>query len=77
MEGASVMSLALLKQSPVEQVLRQSCLPALRNLAVEETEAKVVLTGAVGSYYLKQLAQETVMPVLGARELYNRVRVLR
>jgi hypothetical protein len=60
----------------VEQALRQSALPALRKLAVAETDAEVVLTGSVSSYYLKQLAQETVMPVLGERELFNRVLVV-
>ena len=64
-------------RSPVEQALRQSVLPALRRLAVEENDSKVVLTGAVASYYLKQLAQETIMPVLGDRELVNRVLVVR
>jgi len=63
-------------RSRVEQALRQSALPALRKLAVAETDAEVVLTGSVSSYYLKQLAQETVMPVLGERELFNRVLVV-
>jgi hypothetical protein len=60
-----------------EQALQQSYLPALRKLCVEENDAKVVISGAVASYYLKQLAQETVMPVLGERELLNRVLVVR
>ena len=59
-----------------KQVLQQSSLPALRHLAVEETEAEVVITGSVSSYYLKQLAQEAIMPVLGQRELLNRVMVV-
>jgi hypothetical protein len=42
---------------------------------VEETESKVVLTGRVTSYYLKQLAQETVLPVSGPRTLVNHVLV--
>ena len=37
----------------------------------------VVINGRVSSYYLKQLAQEAVMPVLGGRELRNRVAVVR
>lgn len=57
--------------------LRQSPIPALRNLSVEETDHAVVLGGAVPSYYLKQLAQETVMPVLAGRELVNHVAVVR
>ncbi|QJW97429.1 hypothetical protein FTUN_5003 [Frigoriglobus tundricola] len=36
---------------------------------------QVVITGRVSSYYLKQMAQETVRPVLGARTLLNRVEV--
>jgi hypothetical protein len=61
----------------VVQVLRQSPIPALRRLHIEETEIGIVLTGSVSSYYLKQLAQETVMPVLAGRDLHNHVEVLR
>jgi hypothetical protein len=57
------------------QVLRQSSHPALRRLEVEETATAVVISGRVSSYYLKQLAQETVMPVCGSREVVNRVLV--
>jgi osmotically-inducible protein OsmY len=63
--------------SRVVQALRQSSHPILRTLAVEETEETVVLSGRVTSYYLKQLAQETVMPVSGTRRLVNRVLVER
>jgi hypothetical protein len=71
------MSSPTLTRVRAEQVLRQSGLPALRQLCVEETDAEVVITGSVSSYYLKQLAQETVMPVLGERDLVNRVLVVR
>jgi hypothetical protein len=54
-------------------MLRQSPLPDLRRLHIEETEFEVVITGVVSSYYLKQLAQETVRPALGQRRLCNRV----
>jgi hypothetical protein len=66
-----------LLQTRAEQALRQSRIPALRKLRVEETADGVLLAGSVGSYYLKQLAQEAVMPVLGDRELRNRVLVIR
>lgn len=49
----------------------------LRKLNVEETETSVILRGVVPSYYLKQLAQETVKSVLGGRKLHNDVLVLR
>src|SRR5262245_7635178 len=57
--------------------LRQSSIPSLRGLCVEETDQVVVIGGQVSSYYLKQLDQETIMPVLGGRELPNRVNVVR
>jgi hypothetical protein len=55
------------------QLLRQSRIPALRRLDALETAGELVLTGSVASYYLKQLAQECVMPVLGVRQLRNLV----
>jgi hypothetical protein len=57
--------------------LRHSPLPALRKLSLEETETTVVIQGQVSSYYLKQLAQETILPLLSGRELTNRVEVVR
>jgi len=63
--------------SPAAEALKRSAHPALRQLCVEETEAAVVITGRVSSYYLKQLAQETLMPLRGTRELHNRVSVVR
>jgi len=64
-----------LLQSRAAEFLRQSPIPALRKLAVEETDGTVMIVGSVASYYLKQLAQETVMPGLDGRELINRVSV--
>lgn len=60
-----------------EQALRQSPIPALRRLRVEETDSGVILSGCVNSYYLKQLAQEAVLPTLGERTLVNQVSVVR
>jgi osmotically-inducible protein OsmY len=62
-------------QMRARQALRQSPIPALRRLQVEETDHQVVLSGAVSSYYLKQLAQETIMPILDGRELHNQLTV--
>ncbi len=53
--------------------LRDCSLPFLRHLDVTETANEVVISGRVGSYYYKQLAQETVMPALGDRRLRNLV----
>jgi hypothetical protein len=71
------MSSPALEPSRIALALRHSPIPALRKLAVEETEGAVVLSGQVSSYYYKQLAQETILPLLGSRELRNRVAVER
>ena len=63
--------------SRASAALRDSPIPALRNLAIEETDDAVVIRGSVGSYYLKQLAQEALMPYLDGRTLLNRVAVMR
>jgi len=55
--------------------LISSPLGQLRRRVVTADNTLVVITGQVSSYYLKQLAQETVRPVLGARTLHNRVEV--
>jgi hypothetical protein len=60
---------------PAAQALKSSPIPALRKLRVEESEKAVVIVGSVGTYYLKQLAQETVMCTLDGRELRNQVTV--
>ena len=71
----------MVSSPPVESraatALRRSPIPALRNLAVEETAEELVILGLVQSYYLKQLAQEALMPHLDGRCLRNLVRVER
>ncbi len=59
------------------EVLTTSPLPQLRRLQVTVSDGEVVITGRVPSYYLKQLAQETLRPTLGRRRLLNRVEVCR
>jgi hypothetical protein len=59
------------------QALKQSSHPALRHLRVQETEETIIISGRVSSYYLKQLAQETIMPMRGALMLVNQVLVAR
>jgi hypothetical protein len=63
--------------SSVASMLRQSPLPDLRRLHVEESEFEVVISGVVPSYYLKQLAQETIRAGVGERRLRNRVAVVK
>jgi hypothetical protein len=71
------MSTSTLAHVRADQALRHSPIPALRRLHVEETEQDIVLSGSVSSYYLKQMAQETLMHLLGDRKLRNRVTVAR
>jgi hypothetical protein len=66
-----------LELSRAEEALRQSPIPALRRLSVQEADAVIVITGTVNSYYLKQLAQETLMPLRAGRKVDNRVLVVR
>jgi hypothetical protein len=69
-----------LSTAPGEQAalaLRQSPIPALRRLAVTASQTELILTGRVPSYYIKQLAQEAILPYLNGRELVNRVAVVR
>ncbi len=71
----------MISTSPAPQraasALRESPIPPLRKLSVEENDTTIVICGNVSSYYLKQLAQETLMPLLKGRELVNRVTVVR
>lgn len=55
--------------------LRRSSHPSLRHLRVEGTDGALIISGKVHSYYLKQLAQETLMPVRGELRLVNNVDV--
>lgn len=56
--------------------LKRSLHPALRSLYVEERDDCLIISGRVTSYYLKQLAQETIMSLCGDRQLVNRVNVV-
>jgi hypothetical protein len=70
------MSQSSVLESDALQALHLSSIPALRKLLVEESDTRVCISGSVSSYYLKQLAQETIMPVLHNRALDNQVRVV-
>jgi hypothetical protein len=71
------MSPTTVQPSRAALALGRSPIPALRKLSLEESDETIVIQGRVSSYYLKQLAQETIMPVLGGRALLNRVAVVR
>jgi len=56
--------------------LKRSSHPALRRLSVEDDGDVLIISGRVSSYYLKQLAQEAIMPVRGGLQLVNKVNVV-
>ena len=56
-----------------EALLANSPLPEVRRLFVTATDEFVTLTGTVSTFYLKQIAQETVRSGVRNRRLLNRV----
>ena len=70
--------MTVLLESPARAaaLLRDNPVNDLRRLEVIETDSDVTITGIVTSYYLKQMAQETVRPALNGRRLRNKVIVL-
>lgn len=68
---------APIPSSVAHQALDQSPRVLLRRLRVEENDTTVTVQGQVSSYYLKQLAQETLRPILAGRKLVNQVQVVR
>jgi hypothetical protein len=56
--------------------LRRHPLASLRQLNIVEQGNYVILTGTLGSFYHKQLAQEALIPLLAGRVLLNRVEVI-
>lgn len=55
--------------------LKRSSHLALRGLNVEGSDDSLVISGTVSTWYLKQLAQEALMPVRGEYQLVNLVKV--
>lgn len=58
------------------ELLSNSSVRELRFLRVDGCANHLELTGRVGSYYHKQLAQETIRRVAGDMQLVNRVQVV-
>lgn len=46
-----------------------------RKLRIETEDGRVVLSGIVGTYYQKQMAQEALRKIRGVREIDNRLTV--
>jgi osmotically-inducible protein OsmY len=60
----------------VEQAIRATGYPALRNVEVCERQAVVVLAGPVPTYYLKQVAQAASLTVAGVGHVQNDLEVI-
>jgi len=69
---------AMLLESPprAAMLMRDNPVNDLRRLDVAESDAEIVISGIVSSYYLKQMAQEAIRPALSGRRLRNQVIVL-
>ena len=70
------MSVATLNDSPLDQarsLLRENPMCDLHELEIRQFGDEIVIDGIVPSYYLKQMAQETVRPVLFGRRIRNKV----
>lgn len=65
------------KASSAGIALRSCPFSALRNVILEEIGERVIIHGIVNSYYLKQIAQEAIIPVLAGRSLENQIRVIK
>jgi osmotically-inducible protein OsmY len=61
----------------VKNVLHSSAYEQLRKLQCEVNDGVVTLSGAVQSFYLKQMAQEAVIRLDRVRNVINRVEVRR
>jgi hypothetical protein len=75
MKGTALMSGTIVQSQSAARALLESPILVLRGIEVNETESEVTIAGLVHSYYFKQLAQETVRPVLGNRKLVNHIAV--
>jgi hypothetical protein len=78
-EGCSAMAALLLDAPPPvetpQSVLAKSCMPELRRVLVTMCDQNVVLSGSVSTYYLKQLAQESIRTTVAGRRIINRLTV--
>lgn len=65
----------LLAAPQISGLLSTSTNPELRRLSVRETDEEIRITGHVSSFYLKQMAQESIRCAVDGRRLVNKVEV--
>ena len=71
------MKAQFLAQPDISGLLSSSTNPELRRLSVRETDDEIRITGSVSSFYLKQMAQESIRCAVDGRRLVNKVEVRR
>lgn len=71
------MSTDLLSPPEAVLVLSKSSNPELRRVRIQENDETIVLRGEVSTYYLKQLAQESLRSVAEGRHIVNLLEVRR
>jgi osmotically-inducible protein OsmY len=59
-----------------ENRLRGNSYLALKNISCEFADGVLTLRGCLPSYYLKQIAQETVAPLEGVAHVVNQIAVV-
>ena len=62
-------------QDRIDEAVRANPHLAGRRLRLESNEGRVVLSGHVGTYFQKQMAQEAIKRVDGVHEIENRLEV--
>jgi osmotically-inducible protein OsmY len=63
-------------QELAEGCLRRNPYLALKNVSCDCRDGVLVLRGCLPSYYLKQIAQETVARLAGVRAIDNQIEVV-
>ena len=64
------------KTVAIQSLLRETTRYGVRGVQVYVQEKTVTLNGTVESYFLKQLAQETVRPLVFGMKIQNQLHVL-
>jgi osmotically-inducible protein OsmY len=59
-----------------EERLRSNSYLALKNISCEYLDGVLTLSGCLPSYYLKQIAQETLAPLEGLARIENQIAVV-
>lgn len=59
----------------IEQAIRRGSAGRIHKLRVDVQHGKIVLTGFCSTFYAKQLAQHSAMPLVDGRRIENQIEV--